>query len=160
MSTDMPRDHVIRARLPWRDDDLTECGRPINDVATTITADQLKWRLKEHGQQRTAFTVCITCWTTCRDRSRDSWEANPASLLMRDMHRSAHGIIYFDYARSADGQNVRTGPHVDRLAAELHAIAKMIEAHRDEFDERVAAARDAALFTWRRGEVDRKKAGK
>lgn len=31
------RDHVTRAQLPWRTDELTECGRQLNDVATDLT---------------------------------------------------------------------------------------------------------------------------
>ncbi|OYN76837.1 hypothetical protein [Mycolicibacterium sphagni] len=150
---DEPRDHVVRDRLPWRTDDLTECGRTLDDVASHITRDQLMWRLKEHGKQRTAFTVCMTCWQTASDRSRESWETNPTALLSRQMRRGAGGIVYFDYRDPA-----RT-PHVDLMSAELHAIAALIEAHREEFDQRVAAASEAALFAHRRAQKERRRDG-
>lgn len=150
------RDHVIRARLPWRTDDLTECGRPVEDVGSTITREQLRWRLKQYGQQRTAFTVCMTCWGVAR--SEDVWETNPTGMISRDMRRGRGAIVYYDYQRPVDGVPQQpTGPHVDRLSVELHAIAEMIAAHRDEFDQRVQAATQAALFADRRRRAEKAK---
>lgn len=150
------RDHVVRERLPWRTDDITECGRPVEDVVSVITREQLQWRVKQHGQQRTAFTVCMTCWPTSTTHASATWATHPTHLLSREMRRGSDGIVYIDYGRrrwnSDDPPPQPTGPHVDRLSAELHAIAALIEAHRDEFDQRVQAASDAALFAARRAQ--------
>lgn len=151
------RDHVIRARLPWRTDDLTECGRALDDVATHITREQLLWRIKQDGQQRTAFTICITCWQTSNSHSRATWETQPSEMLARESRRGRSGIVYYEYQR--DGRPP-TGPHVDRLSAELHAMAALIEAHREEFDQRVTSASEAALFAERRRLAQQKRGEK
>lgn len=157
------RDHVIRLALPWRDELITECGRQVADCVTVITREQLQWRLKEHGQQRTAFTVCMTCWTTARDNSA-SWETHPAMMLSRELRRGHEGILHMDYGSrrwNSGGQPPPppTGPHVDQTSAELHAIAQLIEAHREEFNQRVTQAGEAALFAHRRRRAD-KEAGR
>jgi hypothetical protein len=148
---DEPRDHVIRDSLPWRTDELTECGRAVSDVASIITKEQLVWRLKQYGQQRTAFTVCMTCFSAARDSAR--WETNPTGMLSRDMRRGRM-MTYRDYDRTSNTYGV---VKVDRLSAELHAIAGLIEAHREEFDERVEASKQAALFAARRRAAEKQK---
>lgn len=108
------RDHVLRAKLPWRNEELTECGRPVSDVASTITIGSFMVRLKKYGQQRTAFTMCMTCWHTCGHQAQ--WSTNPVGV----MHR------WTERARDREG---------DRMTTELRAVAALIEAHRDEFDQ-------------------------
>jgi hypothetical protein len=143
------RDHVVRELLPWRTTPLTECGRRVSDVATAITREQLVWRVKKLGQQRTAFTICMTCYGTAGHAP--AWDTNPAGVLSRDMRRGGHGLVYRDWDRA-------TGTHgptkVDRLGAELHAVAALIAAHPDEFEERVQAAVQAAMFADRRRLAD------
>lgn len=121
------RDHVIRATLPWRGEQLTECGRALDDVASFITRDQLIARLKTHGQTRTSFTICITCWTTASDRRNESWESEPIAVIGREAQRCGMGRLY-----------ASPSPERTRLTNELHAIAALIAAHRDEFDEFIA----------------------
>lgn len=116
-------DHVLRVRLPWRDDDLTECGRPALDVASYITADDLRARIKQIGQQRSAFTVCMTC--AGRVNSADTWEKHPIGVLHRELVRAG---IY----PPTPGYGVE--PEAARMVAELRAIAALIGAHRAEFD--------------------------
>ncbi|SHP53535.1 Uncharacterised protein [Mycobacteroides abscessus subsp. abscessus] len=120
--TNEPRDHVIRAQLPWRTDELTECGRELNDVASYITRDQLIARVKEHGQQRTAFTVCMTCWSTASSHRYD-WNSDPIATIAREASRCG-------------GSYGHASPSPERahLVAELRAITALIDAHRDEFD--------------------------
>jgi hypothetical protein len=147
---DSPRNHIIREPLPWRSELLTECGRAVDDVASTITREQLVWRVKQYGQQRTAFTVCMTCYQTVNNSPR--WDTHPAQVMARYIRS---GITYSEYDRTTG----EFGPvQVDRLGAELHAIAELIAAHREEFDERVTAASEAALFAHRRRLADRRKA--
>lgn len=126
--TEGPLDHVLRARLPWRTDDLTECGRPAADVASFITEDELRSRVKNLGQQRTAFTVCMTCAGRIdRHRPGPTWETNPLEILIRELER----------VRSWSGvpgvPRYRQRPEHARMTAELRALAALAAAHPDEF---------------------------
>ncbi|SIH23813.1 Uncharacterised protein [Mycobacteroides abscessus subsp. abscessus] len=122
-----PLDHVIRAVLPWRTGELTECGRELADVAAAITIEQLIARIKEHGKQRTAFTVCITCWTTAHSHRHDTWELDPIGVMGREAERCGMYRVH-----------VSQTPERDQLTAELRAIEALIAAHRDEFDQYIA----------------------
>lgn len=91
------RDHVARDVVPWRPyARYTECGRLAVDVASVITPDDLHERIRIHGQQRTAFTVCMTCWTTARHTSRWAHKpsrspcprTHPGAWLQRPRHRT------------------------------------------------------------------------
>lgn len=146
---------MLREALPWRDDQLTECGRPVSDVASWITRDQLVWRVKEHGQQRTAFTVCMTCFSTAQSHG-ETWETHPSALISRELRRGSDGIVYNEYDRNT---RQYVGPLVDLLSAELHALAELIAEHREEFDQRVTRAKEGALFAHRRRQAERKKKG-
>lgn len=111
---ELTRDHIIRADLPWRKAGLTECGRRIDSVAGWTTMAAIIDRVKRLGKQRTAFTVCMTCYTT--GWNYQSWEQDPIDVMRR--------------------HSVRYGQHNDNdiLRAELRAIAALIEMHREEFD--------------------------
>lgn len=124
---DERRDHVIRAMLPWRTEQFTECGRPVADVASVITVDQLKWRVKDYGQQRTAFTICMTCWSASGHQP-DRFDDDPAAVLIREYQR----------------QGTRA------VANEVRAVAALISAHRDEFDALLTGLDGAADFAARR----------
>lgn len=149
------RDHVLRARPPWYAGKITECGRLVTDDPgmDTITAEQLSWRIKREGQQRTAFTVCMTCWNTATYRQpyADMWATHPAELLARELRRP----MPFDRDDPAIGVAARA-----QRDAELHAIALLIEAHRTEYDTHVLAARDAIAFAQRRAQKEREKRAK
>lgn len=56
-------DHVLRIPLPWRTENLTECGRDPQGL-TTHTHDEFIQRCKELGKQRTAMVTCMTCLNT------------------------------------------------------------------------------------------------
>ncbi len=134
------RDHVIRATLPWRSEQLTECGRALDDVATFITRDELIARVKTDGKTRTAFTVCITCWNTASDRRNETWETEPIAVIGREAERCGMGRVY-----------AAQTPERERLTTELRAIAALVAAHRDEFDEFIAGvAHTASLDAARR----------
>jgi hypothetical protein len=129
-----PLDHVYRAALPWRDDQLTECGRSPEE-SRTITADELAARIKHDGIQRTAYSVCNTCLERAKNSARlgDTWMNSPISVLNRELQR--------------------VGPYrppghplpepAARMTRELHAIAALITAHREEFDDYLAGAVNA-----------------
>lgn len=115
---DEPLDHIERACLPWRNDALTECGRPLADVKAWITRDAYIARLKEHGSRRTAFTVCQTC-ASCIQHTK-TWQQSPAAVIQRESGKTGW------FGETDEGK---------RLSRELRAIAALIEAHRDEFDD-------------------------
>jgi hypothetical protein len=105
------RDHVIRAVLPWRSVQLTECGRELADVASAITRDQFIARVKEYGKQRTAFTVCMTCWNTASTHRYERWDTDPIGVIGREAERCGIYRVY-----------VSQSPERDQLIAELRAI--------------------------------------
>lgn len=111
-----PLDHIYRAVLPWRAQEMTECGRLVNDVGGVISVEEVTRRWKEWGKQRTAFTVCMTCLNTAN--YQDRWESDPAGVMRRWC--------------SLDASN-----H-ERMNTELRAIAALIDAHRTQFDGFVA----------------------
>lgn len=119
--------------MPWRSEHLTECGRDLSDVAAAINQQQLTARIKEHGKQRTAFTVCMTCWTTASSH-RETWESDPIAVLYRETQRAGAALVSPSSAR----------PERVMLTAELRAIAALIEAHRDEFDQYIAGLAETA----------------
>lgn len=127
-----PVDHVERPSAPWRTERLTECGLAPSD--RSITRAQFYDRVMDQGQQRAAMSICMTCWHTAqnhaggwgaatREQERqefvDAWAYDPAAVLARDLARGR-------YARGNESRQ--------RLNRELHVIALLIEAHRDEFD--------------------------
>ncbi|MGE0652044.1 MAG: hypothetical protein AB7P12_09870 [Alphaproteobacteria bacterium] len=122
-----PVDHVLRPRLPWRDADaapITECGYDATKVKT-LTRAEFAQRLKEWGSQRTAIVTCMTCADTARRWG--GWEDDPRHALQRE--------IEWEGVSRWGGRDQRG----TRLRDELIVIAEMIEAHRAEFDQRMAA---------------------
>lgn len=119
-----PLDHIAREKLPWRKDRLTECGRPESDVkGELVTVDDVRARVNRMGKKRASFTVCMTCVESVRYRS-ETWEDDPAGVLHRYLERTG--------GRGRYGGSLQS-PR-ERMNAELHAIAALIEAHREEFD--------------------------
>lgn len=130
------RDHVVRATFPWRGDQLTECGRPLTDVATVISAEELTSRITKFGEARTAFTVCMTCWPTAVGAPR--WDTDPVAVLDRETKIAQRAV-----GRREERQ----------LRTELLAIAALIDAHQQEYGSTVqslAAATDLAGHRRRR----------
>lgn len=119
-----PIDHVRRPDLPWREATVTECGKPIVDVASCITRPAMRAKFAREGRQRAAFTTCMTCLHT-GDRWPE-WQDDPVKALGR----------YF-YMFRGDEQ----------LADELRALAALVEAHRDEFDAYMAGLKDTVNLT-------------
>jgi hypothetical protein len=112
-------DHVLRPALPWRPAELTECGRPANDFPV-IDRNELADRVTRLGQQRTAFTVCMTCYAASGWAKQ--WETAPEAVLQREISR------------------VTARP--DLLRRELWAITALIAAHRSEFEDFVNGLAD------------------
>lgn len=143
-------DHLARCLLPWRvaEDALTECGRPVTEVQSIATADEIRARIKRVGQARASFTVCMTC--VDRVRYAHSWELDPISLLARDIKRV--GEFYSSYAPRADAKPTEHRRHAERVAltAELRALAALAAAHPDEFRGYITGLAEATDLTARR----------
>jgi hypothetical protein len=109
-SQSVRRDHVRRPDLPWRVATLTECGKPILDVAAHISRAELLARIKRDGVQRAAYSTCMVCLET--SHRWPEWASDPVQALAREFY----------------GQREPT------MLNELRALAALVESHRDEFD--------------------------
>jgi hypothetical protein len=119
-----PVDHILRPSLPWRSDAaITECGYDATKVKT-LTRDDLKQRLKDMGQQRTAMLTCMTCLNTAQRHG--AWEDDPRSAVEREITWEGKGR----WAHKDRGI---------RLRDELLSIAALIAAHPDEFQAHIEA---------------------
>jgi hypothetical protein len=128
MADDVPLEHVIRSRPPWRrGGDLTECGKPAAG-RPVITRDAFIAKVRAQGKQRSAMTTCMTCWNTAS--SHPSWDENPVSSLVRE----ARQYEWYPFMEMPEKSVT--------FRDELLAIAALIEAHSDEFDELLAGLRD------------------
>lgn len=117
-----PVAHIARPDLPWREPEgLTECGRPVAEFAEVMTRDEAIAKVKDLGKTRFAMVSCITCWQTASRHPH--WEKSPSSVMARSIERS--GWRFGD----SEERNL--------LDRELRAIAALIEAHREEFDQLV-----------------------
>lgn len=111
-----PVDHILRPRLPWRNDlPIVECGYNAESVKT-ITREQHFERKKEMGSQRSSLFTCMTCSQTVERWA--SWETDPRKALGREVEWE-----------SAWGQK-----RGERLKYELLAIADLIDKHKEEFE--------------------------
>lgn len=139
-----PVDHIIRPLLPWRTNEgaITECGYDASKVKA-ITRDEYEARLKELGQQRAAMFTCMTCSDTCKRWA--SWEDDPRAAIGREVEWE-RGWSYYR------ARNDRGG----RLKDELLAIAALIEAHREEFDERMDTIQRRRDWLEKKAEAARK----
>lgn len=120
IAADLPEkvipDHVRRPDFPWRDGKLTECNRSIDDVRRVITRDELEQRVKNLGVIRARYVTCQVClenvtrWPT--------WEADPVGCM---------------------GRQYYGGRRDQQLTDELRALAALVKAHPEEFQEYLAA---------------------
>lgn len=144
-----PVDHIARLIVPWRADvELTECGKQVATLPAerVVTVETVQARIRDIGQQRAAFTTCMTCWTTA-ERWHGSGQANRLGAIRRELE----ALRWADHApirRFAPGEDERWDARHDRETAawerrkrferELDAILALIAAHRAEFDEFLA----------------------
>lgn len=129
-------DHIARPGLPWRADGLTECGHPTTGMAV-ITVEELAARVRRVGQQRAAFTVCMTC--AGRVSYSHPWRQDPVGVLARELKRVG------EY-----GPRRAVSPEHARMVAELRAITDLVAAHRDEFDGYLSGLGDTVNLADRR----------
>lgn len=134
-----PVDHVLRPQLPWRSSDsaITECGYDASKVKA-ISRDELRARLRDMGQQRTAILTCMTCVdTACRWLT---WDQDPRQALEREIQWEHRGR----WSNDDRGK---------RLYFELLAVASLVDAHRAEFDEHLA--RLQGIEAWQATKAER-----
>jgi hypothetical protein len=113
-----PVDHVARPSLPWRPvSPVTECGRPVNDVAQVISRDDLAAKLREQGKQRAAMSTCMTCMGNSEEWA--TWNQDPVQAVTRETY----------------GTRMRptSGPD-DLFRRELLALGELVSRHRTEFE--------------------------
>ena len=109
-------EHVERPLLPWRRHSVrTECGLPVAGHPVISRAEFVA-RVNRLGQQRTAMTTCMTCFTTAR--RWPTWEEDPPRALDRECQ---WGPTY-------------RGEMGSPIADELRALAELADRHRDEFE--------------------------
>ena len=128
-----PVDHIVRPTVPWRDPDLTQCGRSVADVAKVVSLDEARRRWRDQGEARASFTLCMTCVQTA-DRHRVDWDSNPIGIVSRE----ATALDYVWQSRGRREDHDQDLAQATRLTHELRAIAMLIDAHRDEFEAAVA----------------------
>jgi hypothetical protein len=139
-----PVDHILRPGLPWRRGvgAITECGLDA-EGAKTITRDEYVQRRKDLGAQRASMFTCMTCSQTS-DRWQ-TWDDDPRVAMARDIEWE-RGAAYW-HARTDRGC---------RLKDELTAIAALIEAHREEFDESIRAGEARRDWLEKKAAMERK----
>jgi hypothetical protein len=114
-------DHVIRQTPPWREADLTECGRTlVEEKDNYITRDELLARARSVGHARAQLLTCMVCYQTAARRS--TWAHDPIAVIERETGWS--------------------NKHKDLFARELRAIGALIEAHPEEFRDYVEGLAD------------------
>jgi hypothetical protein len=119
---DQPVAHLPRAVPPWDEIRYTHCGRLIVDVAKMGTAEAYAALVKRQGQRRAAYDYCQNC-TERAKYTQGSWETNATDIALDWLGRTRY--------ISDGGRDIAT--------ATLHALAALVDAHREEFE----AHRDA-----------------
>lgn len=104
-------DHVRRLDLPWHVSTLVECGRAVGDVAAVLDRAEFMAKVRRLGWQRAALSTCMTCADTA-NRYAKSWGEDPVAAMLRECVRP------------------RTA-----FSDELRALAALVRAHREEFDQ-------------------------
>ncbi len=126
MTTDLldgPPGHLERYAPPWATDRRTICGRPLDDVAAWLSFDEGRKIVTKYGQQRARLLLCQTCISQQgRIQSPSIWATNPVQVV--------NDYTSHYWPNSAAFTQTR---------AELLAIAKLVEAHEDEFRATVNA---------------------
>jgi hypothetical protein len=83
---------------------------------------------KREGQRRAAYDYCQTCSERGRYAAM-SWETNPVDVMQDWIGRGM-------YLSDADREHIN---------ASLHALAALVDAHRDEFDAHRDATQSGAV---------------
>lgn len=140
-------DHVARPALPWRAATLTECGKALTAHPGALSRDEMRARIGRLGQQRAAMFLCMTCWSVV-DRW-PTWEQDPVAALGRE----TVGVHWM--------RGHPVDPKGAQLRGELYALAALVAAHREEFEEYLQGlAQTVSLAEHRRTRARTPKAGR
>jgi len=134
--------HVRRTDLPWRQATHTNCGREIAELAPdrVISHSEARAKVNRMGKQRAAMFLCMTC--AGRWYVTPEWDDDPVGRMYAECQK---------FVNRSDSENI--------VAHELRAIAMLIAAHRDEFNEAVAGLSGAVSLTAARA-TKRQRAGR
>lgn len=142
MSDEEPLKHIYRPSLPWQTVRLTECGQRAQDVAVVITRPEAKTLANKVGRTRLHMLCCVTCINRANYQV-DSWEDDPAGVMVR-------------HCEGASRRRGRDPSEPSPIILELRALALLVEAHREEFDQAVAdLAASVSLADLRRDKAKR-----
>lgn len=127
-----PLNHIARPALPWQTFVLTECGRPVEEFADGIVVSRVETKaiIGRLGKTGAYMVMCVTCLNRA-NYDVDAWDLDPVSVMRRHCERGT---------RRPD----------DPIATELRAIALLVQAHRDEFDQTIRDLADAVPLSERR----------
>lgn len=121
---DGPR-HLERIAPPWASHRHTICGRPLSDVAAWLSFDEGRLLFTKLGQTRALLLICQTCTSQHSRIARpEAWQRDPVPIV-------------HDYARHVGSPP--DNPAAQQIRAELLALSRLVEAHRDEYTATVAA---------------------
>lgn len=123
-----PLAHIARSPLPWRAaaDNDTECGKPVGDFAKVVSWAEAVAFVKEFGQARAAFMLCVTCSQTA---TRYGWR-----LPGRNVYDEQ---LTFDASPTARLEHERAKRR-EQLDGELRAMAILVQRYPDEFADLVS----------------------
>lgn len=132
--TPEPLDHVVRLSPPWRKVELTECGKNVAEFAEgrVLGREEMAAKAKRQGKQRTAMTMCMTCWGKFQYNWHGTWDEHPEGVVERD-------VGGFGRRRSM-------------LADELKALSILYSRHTDEYDAIVAGLAETEDLAEKRAE--------
>jgi len=154
-----PVDHITRAVLPWRTEaDLTECGKPTADIAgRLVTREEASARIKRIGQQRAAYTLCMTCATTSDRHTRtDPLDAVAVIYRVTEGLRYASAplpFVPYEGSERLAARRLRVErewAERQRFNAEVEAIVALIAAHREDFDDYLSGREQTVSLADRR----------
>ncbi len=133
-----PMHHIRRPDLPWRSNDLTECGLSVGDRKVFSWGEARG--LVNNGQSECPPMWCRTCWTTFAANgglSPDEATGDKARV----------GALYRELTRSSYAQ-------WSPLGLELRALGELVDRHREEFASILDAVRAERAIVRPRDMVD------
>lgn len=119
----LPTRHIRQPDLPWRKNDLTECGLSADDRKTCSWVEA-RTGMMANGKERPTL-LCRTCW--------QAFAANGGTAPDESaIDRSHIHTLYRELTRASYAQ-------WPRLGLELRALGDLVDRHRPEFESLLAA---------------------
>ena len=139
-----PLRHLERVAPPWAAERMTICGRELDDVRSWLTFEDARALANKVGQTRAQFLFCQTCLSQHSHKAATPlrWEREPARIVA-------------DWASRAGWTGTKDG---GRIAAELLALADLVEQHREDYERHLAIRQTPDTLAARRAAKRRGKA--